>query len=133
MVDSGIFQSLLDGFWLMEEWKKQRRLLEKSHGKHFCFHNVLTFSLSVNGRDLPASFRLKPPATKDTGTGPKQRGSSLGFLQLFMWPNLRKKTLILYYMWFSTALIYYGLTLNSNTLGTDLFTTFSIGKVNMDQ
>ena len=115
----------------MEEWKKQRRLLEKSHGKHFGFRIVLTFSLSVNGRDLPASFRLKPPATKDTG--PKQRGSSLGFLQLFMWPNLRKKTLILYYMWFSTALIYYGLTLNSNTLGTDLFTTFSIGKVNMDQ
>eukprot|EP00091_Calanus_sinicus_P016779 TRINITY_DN36338_c0_g1_i1.p1 TRINITY_DN36338_c0_g1~~TRINITY_DN36338_c0_g1_i1.p1 ORF type:complete len:217 (+),score=39.24 TRINITY_DN36338_c0_g1_i1:243-893(+) len=46
-----------------------------------------------------------------------------------MWPNLRKKTLICYYMWFSTALIYYGLTLNSNTLGTDLFLTFSIGKL----
>ena len=46
-----------------------------------------------------------------------------------MWPALRKKTLICYYLWFSTALIYYGLTLNSNTLGTDLFLTFSIGKV----
>ena len=30
--------------------------------------------------------------------------------------------------YFSTALIYYGLTLNSNDLGTELFTTFSIGK-----
>ena len=50
-------------------------------------------------------------------------------MQLFLWPNLRKKTLICYYLWFSTALIYYGLTLNSNTLGTELFTTFSIGKV----
>ena len=48
-----------------------------------------------------------------------------------MWPNLRKKTLICYYLWFSTALIYYGLTLNSNTLGTDLFLTFSIGKVGL--
>ena len=54
-----------------------------------------------------------------------------GFIQLFMWPTLRKKTLICYYLWFSTALIYYGLTLNSNTLGTDLFLTFSIGKVNL--
>ena len=36
-------------------------------------------------------------------------------------------------MWFSTATIYYGLTLNSNTLGTDLFTTFSIGKVQYDK
>lgn len=54
---------------------------------------------------------------------------SHGFIELFKWPNLRKKTLICYYLWFSTALIYYGLTLNSNTLGTDLFLTFSIGKV----
>ena len=55
--------------------------------------------------------------------------SSFTFLQLFVWPNLRKKTLICYYLWFSTAFIYYGLTLNSNTLGTELFTTFSIGKL----
>ena len=32
---------------------------------------------------------------------------------------------------FSTALIYYGLTLNSNTLSTDLFTTFTIGETKL--
>ena len=78
----------------------------------------------VNGKQLPSSFRLTPP-TKST----KVDQSSPGFVQLFLWPNLRKKTLICYYLWFSTALIYYGLTLNSNTLGTELFTTFSIGKL----
>ena len=78
----------------------------------------------VNGKHLPASFRLTPPCKT------QQRGSEKhGFVQLFLWPNLRKKTLICYYLWFSTALIYYGLTLNSNTLGTELFTTFSIGKL----
>lgn len=78
----------------------------------------------VNGKQLPSSFRLTPPV-KST----KVDQSSPGFFQLFLWPNLRKKTLICYYLWFSTALIYYGLTLNSNTLGTELFTTFSIGKL----
>eukprot|EP00090_Calanus_glacialis_P000129 TRINITY_DN10082_c0_g1_i1.p1 TRINITY_DN10082_c0_g1~~TRINITY_DN10082_c0_g1_i1.p1 ORF type:complete len:591 (-),score=101.96 TRINITY_DN10082_c0_g1_i1:22-1794(-) len=114
---------LVGGFWYLPE--SARWLL--ANGRVEEAEKIVREIARVNGRDLPASFRLKPPATKDTG--PKQRGSSLGFLQLFMWPNLRKKTLILYYMWFSTALIYYGLTLNSNTLGTDLFTTFSIGKL----
>ncbi len=50
-------------------------------------------------------------------------------LYFFRAPNLRKKTLINYYLWFSTALIYYGLTLNSNSLGASLFAYFSIGKV----
>ena len=54
---------------------------------------------------------------------------SFQYAQIFKWPNLRKKALICYWLWFSTGLIYYGLTLNSNTLGTELFTTFSIGKV----
>lgn len=82
----------------------------------------------VNGRVLPASFKLTPP-TVSKAAGPPQRSPLLGFLKLFLLPNMRKKTLICYYMWFSTATIYYGLTLNSNTLGTDLFTTFCIGKV----
>ena len=80
-----------------------------------------------HGKHLPESFSLTPPKPSVTSKGPSKHG----FIQLFMWPNLRKKTLICYYLWFSTALIYYGLTLNSNTLGTELFTTFSIGKVSV--
>ena len=90
--------------------------------------NQLLPDCRVNGRVLPASFKLTPPATT-MAAGPPQRSPLLGFMKLFLLPNMRKKTLICYYMWFSTATIYYGLTLNSNTLGTDLFTTFSIGKV----
>jgi hypothetical protein len=52
----------------------------------------------------------------------------LGFLELFKTPNLRKKTFIVYYLWFTTSLVYYGLTLNSNDFGASLFTYFSIGK-----
>ena len=88
---------------------------------------IIRHIAQVNGKHLPESFSLTPPKPSVTSKGPSKHG----FIQLFMWPNLRKKTLICYYLWFSTALIYYGLTLNSNTLGTELFTTFSIGKVSV--
>eukprot|EP00092_Neocalanus_flemingeri_P007851 GFUD01008476.1.p1 GENE.GFUD01008476.1~~GFUD01008476.1.p1 ORF type:complete len:593 (+),score=112.20 GFUD01008476.1:105-1883(+) len=114
---------LVGAFWYLPE--SARWLL--ANGRTEEAEKIVREIARVNGKDLPSTFRLQPPVTKDSGI--KTRGSSLGFLQLFMWPNLRKKTLICYYMWFSTALIYYGLTLNSNTLGTDLFTTFSIGKL----
>ena len=51
----------------------------------------------------------------------------LGFTELFKTPNLRKKTLIIYYMWFSTSMVYYGLTLNSNSQDS-LFINYSVGK-----
>jgi hypothetical protein len=41
---------------------------------------------------------------------------------------LRKKTFIVYYLWFATSIVYYGLTLNSNDFGASLFAYFSIGK-----
>ena len=38
------------------------------------------------------------------------------FLDLFKSPNLRKNTLIQYFNWFTTTFVYYGLTLNADTL-----------------
>ena len=59
----------------------------------------------------------------------KSSGRGLfGFLELFKSPNLRKKTVITYYLWFATSLVYYGLTLNSNSDGASLFVYFSVGK-----
>ena len=77
-----------------------------------------------NGRPLPPDFRLTPPDHGDNDAG---RGM-LGIVDLFKTPNLRKKTLIIYYMWFATSLVYYGLTLNSNKGEAGLFTYFCIGK-----
>merc|ERR1719184_489952 len=114
---------LVGAFWYLPE--SPRWLL--ANGRAEEAENIVREIARVNGRELPASFRLTPPAL-DKAAGP-QRGPIMGFLKLFLLPNMRKKTVICYYMWFSTALIYYGLTLNSNSLGTDLFTTFSIGKL----
>ena len=110
---------LLPAYWFLPE--SSRWLL--ANGRREEAEEIIKRIAKYNGRTLPPSWQLRPPPPSVS-----QGRSSLPFLQLFMWPNLRKKTLICYYLWFSTALIYYGLTLNSNDLGTDLFTTFSIGK-----
>merc|ERR1719347_697357 len=115
---------LVGAFWYLPE--SPRWLL--TNGRVEEAEKIVRHIARVNGRVLPASFKLTPPATTKAA-GPPQRSPLLGFMKLFLLPNMRKKTLICYYMWFSTATIYYGLTLNSNTLGTDLFTTFSIGKL----
>ena len=111
---------LLPAYWFLPE--SSRWLL--ANGRQEEAEQIIRQIAEYNGKTLPATFRLIPPK-RNVPAGK----SSFTFFQLFMWPNLRKKTLICYYLWFSTALIYYGLTLNSNTLGTELFTTFSIGKL----
>ena len=80
---------------------------------------------SFNGKPLPDTFKLHPPSGNETHT--KGKGI-LGFLELFKTPNMRKKTLINYYLWFATSLIYYGLTLNSNNVGGSLFRIYFFGK-----
>ncbi len=55
-------------------------------------------------------------------------GSSATFLDLFRTPNMCKKTLIQYYLWFTCSMVYYGLTLNSETLvpGGDFHINFMV-------
>jgi len=62
----------------------------------------------------------QPESTKGKGI--------LGFLDLFRTPNIRKNTIIIYYIWFSSSIVYYGLTLNSNEFGASIFVYMSIGK-----
>jgi hypothetical protein len=96
-----------------------------AHGRLPEAEGILRRIADFNGKPLPKSFHLVP--THHT----HHRGKSvLGFLELFKTPNMRKKTLIQYYLWFATSVIYYGLTLNSNSFGASLFVYFSFGKGN---
>ena len=81
-----------------------------------------------NGNPLPPEFHLIPPHSSDKN-GKNNAGGIFAFLNLFKTPNMRMKTLIIYYCWFTTAMIYYGLTLNSNNVGS-LFQIYCFGKGN---
>jgi len=110
--------SLLIIYWYLPE--SPRWLLANGHTKKA--EQILHEIANYNGKPLPANFQLKTSKTKDTGH------VMSNFISLFKHPNLRMKTLIVYYIWFATSFVYYGLTLNSNNYGASLLTTYSIGK-----
>ncbi len=97
-----------------------------SHGRLDEAEKIIRGIAEFNGKPLPADWKLHHVHDPNSDKQIKGKGV-LGFLELFKTPNLRMKTLIIYYMWFSTSLVYYGLTLNSNAEGA-LFEAFCLGK-----
>jgi OCT family organic cation transporter-like MFS transporter 4/5 len=52
-------------------------------------------------------------------------------MDLFRTPNMRKNSLVLYVIWFSVYLVYYGLVLNLGNIGGDIYVnTVLSGKLN---
>ncbi|KAM9839010.1 solute carrier family 22 member 13 [Aulostomus maculatus] len=71
----------------------------------------------VNGRVLP-------PAVQVEKCGVSARGKrSHSAVDLIRTPQMRKRALIMFYLWFVNVLVYYGLSLGVSRLGTDLYLT----------
>ena len=60
---------------------------------------------------------------------PKQATSQGGFLDIIKHPTLRLQLLIMYFNWFTTAFIMYGLALSWQNLTGGLFLNFIIGTI----
>ncbi|KAK6640769.1 hypothetical protein RUM44_012466 [Polyplax serrata] len=46
---------------------------------------------------------------------------NVGIIDLFRYPNIRKKSLLLYVIWFSVYFVYYGLVMNLTNIGGDIY------------
>ena len=64
-----------------------------------------------------------------TLTAPSAAGSKGGFLDIMRHPTLRIHVLIMYFNWFTTAFIMYGLALSWQSLTGGLFLNFIIGTI----
>uniref|UniRef100_A0A3Q3BI38 Si:dkey-166k12.1 n=1 Tax=Kryptolebias marmoratus TaxID=37003 RepID=A0A3Q3BI38_KRYMA len=71
----------------------------------------------VNGRVLPPAVQ----AEKGEILGGAKRSRSA--VDLVRTPQMRKRAVILFYIWFVNVLVYYGLSLGVSRLGTDLYLT----------
>jgi len=82
---------------------------------------ILSDAAKRNGKNIePQDIELtKPPAG----------GSKGGFLDIMKHPTLRCHTLIMYFNWFTTAFIMYGLALSWQELTDGLFLNFMIGTI----
>nr|XP_055076073.1 solute carrier family 22 member 13 [Misgurnus anguillicaudatus] len=84
---------------------------------------LLRKAATVNGRTLPPTvqveqYEVPPGRTRYTAA------------DLLRTPEMRKRTLILFYIWFVNVLVYYGLSLGVSDLGVDLYLTqFMFGLV----
>lgn len=78
---------------------------------------VLQMAAKVNKKDLPPNIdkQLLAPDDDDVDS------ESLGVLDLFKTAEMRKKSFLLYIIWFSVYLVYYGLVLNLENIGGDLY------------
>ncbi|XP_074477623.1 solute carrier family 22 member 13-like [Sebastes fasciatus] len=78
----------------------------------------------VNGRTIPENLLDK---LEIEGTSERR-----SMLDIFRIPYLRKRTLIMGFNWFSTSLLYYGLSLNVGSFGLNIYLTqfaFSIAEI----
>ena len=78
-----------------------------------------------NKRPVPENLDLHLEAEKGR-QNEVQNVKTANFFDLFRYPQLRAKTLIIFVNFFSNSLTYYGLTMNSGDLNPDIFMNFMI-------
>ncbi|MCJ8745789.1 hypothetical protein PDJAM_G00134410 [Pangasius djambal] len=98
-------------FWILPE--SARWLL--TQGRQEEAKKIILNAARVNGRKVSESLleRLEAENTVRTGS----------MLDLFRVTSLRKRTLIMCYIWFVISLVYYGISLNVGNFGLDIYLT----------
>lgn len=76
---------------------------------------IIKKAAAFNGRQLPDNYEkmLKPPLQEEE--------SSEDFISLFRSKYLRRITICFLCIWFTMNLVYYGLILNMNTFGGNVY------------
>ncbi|KAK9953370.1 hypothetical protein ABG768_017368 [Culter alburnus] len=98
-------------YWILPE--SARWLL--TQGKQDRAKKEILKAARINGRKVPENLLDKMEAENTTQTGT--------MLDLFRVGYLRKRALIMCYMWFVTSLVYYGVSLNVGNFGLDIYLT----------
>lgn len=77
---------------------------------------VFRKAAKINGVQLPAKLHFKKNVGEKT---------SYSIVDLLRTPNIRKRTVVLWYCWFVVCLVFYGLSLNASNLAGDPYLNFA--------
>ncbi|XP_077977753.1 organic cation transporter protein-like [Glandiceps talaboti] len=103
-------------WWIIPE--SPRWLL--SAGKIKRAEKIIRKCAQVNKRTVPESVYDEMHGIGQQKTKEEvEEDEKASFLDLFRLPNMRKKTLNIFFNWFTNSLVYYGLSLNTSNLGGD--------------
>ncbi|RZF35560.1 hypothetical protein LSTR_LSTR014552 [Laodelphax striatellus] len=120
------FLSFFLYWWVLPE--SPRWLLAR--GRFDEAEKILRKMARVNGKPLPANYMLQLKKKyqaeryvqqKDVE---KEKTRQYGVMDLFRTPNLRRKTLIITFIWFTNTSVYVGLSYYAPVLGGDEFLNF---------
>ncbi|XP_052758953.1 beta-alanine transporter [Galleria mellonella] len=94
---------------------------------------ILKNMARINGKSLPANYmvhlRRKYESDKLKQDIEKEKLRKYGILDLFRTPNLRKKTIIITFIWFTNTSVYVGLSYYAPVLGGDEVLNFFLAGV----
>ncbi|XP_045766774.1 beta-alanine transporter [Maniola jurtina] len=94
---------------------------------------ILKNMARINGKSLPANYmvhlRRKYESDKLKQDLEKEKSRKYGILDLFRTPNLRKKTIIITFIWFTNTSVYVGLSYYAPVLGGDEFLNFFLAGI----
>ncbi|XP_014365022.2 beta-alanine transporter [Papilio machaon] len=94
---------------------------------------ILKKMARMNGKSLPANYmvhlRRKYESDKLKQDLEKEKSRKYGILDLFRTPNLRKKTIIITFIWFTNTSVYVGLSYYAPVLGGDEFLNFFLAGI----
>ncbi|XP_042224923.1 organic cation transporter protein-like isoform X2 [Homarus americanus] len=105
-------------YWIIPE--SSRWLITK--GRISEARIILEKAAKVNKKEVTEDAMLQ--ALEVSGVG--KDGGKGNFFDLFRYPNLRKKTINLFFNWFVNSGVYYGLSLNTGNLGGNDYINFVI-------
>ncbi|XP_030746829.1 beta-alanine transporter isoform X2 [Sitophilus oryzae] len=83
---------------------------------------ILTKIARVNGKAVPLDFLSK--STRKHASKTLEDDQKYGIRHLFLYPNLRWKTIIVTFLWFTNTSVYVGLSYYAPTLGGDEYLNF---------
>lgn len=122
LVTSLPFSCLLVYWWFVTEsprWYLSHNRLEKAE-------SVVQKIAKFNGRSLPPDYLQNLAGVQHLNDERKSKGPKPSLLDLIRTPNIRKKFIIINFVWIAIAFDYSGLSLGSTSLGVNDYVAFCI-------
>ena len=98
-----------------------------AHGRFSEADLILQRAAKMNNKDLPIHWFKELEEEEYNRIKNNEKKRKYNFFDLVRTPSIRKRTIAIFFCWPICSMLYYGISMNSNFLGGDLYWTFIFG------